>query len=38
LKFVTGQADIDKQWDEYVKSCESLNYQGLVDIYATLYK
>ena len=38
LKFVTGQADVDKQWDEYVKSCESLNYQGLVDIYATLYK
>ena len=38
LKFVTGQAKIDTQWDEYVKSCESLNYQGLVDIYAKLYK
>ena len=38
LKFVTGQADIDAQWDEYVKSCEELNYQGLVDIYAELYK
>ena len=38
LKFVTGQADVDKQWDEYVKSCEALNYQGLVDIYAQLYK
>ncbi len=38
LKFVTGQAKIDAQWDEYVKSCESLNYQGLVDIYAKLYK
>ena len=38
LKFVTGQAKIDAQWDEYVKSCESLNYQGLVDIYAQLYK
>ena len=38
LKFVTGQANVDKQWDEYVKSCESLNYQGLVDIYAKLYK
>ena len=38
LKFVTGQADVDKQWDEYVKSCESLNYQGLVDIYSQLYK
>ena len=38
LKFVTGQAKIDSQWDEYVKSCEALNYQGLVDIYAQLYK
>ena len=38
LKFVTGQAKIDAQWDEYVKSCEDLNYKGLVDIYAQLYK
>ena len=38
LKFVTGQADINSQWDEYVKSCEDLNCQGLVDIYAELYK
>ena len=38
LKFVTGQADINAQWDEYVKSCEDLNCQGLVDIYAELYK
>jgi len=38
LKFVTGQADVNTQWDEYVKSCEDLNCQGLVDIYAELYK
>lgn len=38
LKFVTGQADIDAQWDEYVQSCNDLNVQGLVDIYAELYK
>ena len=38
LKFVTGQEKIDAKWDEYVKSCEALNYQGLVDIYAQLYK
>ena len=38
LKFVTGQAKVDAQWDEYVKSCEALNYKGLVDIYAQLYK
>ena len=37
LKFVTGQSDINAQWDEYVKSCEDLNCQGLVDIYAQLY-
>ena len=38
LKFVTGQAKVDAQWDEYVKSCEALNYKGLVDIYSQLYK
>ena len=38
LLFVTGQADIDAQWDEYVQSCNELNVQGLVDIYAELYK
>lgn len=37
LKFVTGQADIDAQWDEYVQSCNDLNVQGLVDIYGELY-
>jgi putative aldouronate transport system substrate-binding protein len=38
LKFITGQEDINAKWDEYVKSCEDLNSQGLVDIYAQLYK
>ena len=38
LKFITGQEDINAKWDEYVKSCEDLNAQGLVDIYAQLYK
>ena len=33
LMFVTGQADIDAQWDEYVASCEALNCQQLVDDY-----
>jgi len=37
LKFVTGQADIETQWDEYVQSCVDLNSQGLVDIYGELY-
>lgn len=38
LKFVTGQEDIDAQWDAYVQSCNDLNVQGLVDIYGELYK
>lgn len=38
LKFVTGQEDIDAQWDNYVQSCNDLNVQGLVDIYGELYK
>ena len=38
LKFVTGQEDIDAQWDAYVQSCTELNVQGLVDIYGELYK
>lgn len=38
LKFVTGQADVNAQWDEYVQSCNDLNVQGLVDIYGELYK
>jgi len=38
LKFVTGQENIDEQWDAYVQSCNDLNVQGLVDIYGELYK
>ena len=38
LKFVTGQENIDEQWDAYVQSCNELNVQGLVDIYGELYK
>jgi len=37
LSFVTGKEDIDAKWDEYVASCEDLNYQGLVDLYAEVY-
>ena len=37
LKFVTGQADIETQWDEYVQSCLDLNSEGLVNIYGELY-
>lgn len=37
LSFVTGKADINAQWDEYVASCNGLNAEGLVDIYAEVY-
>ncbi|MBR2294711.1 MAG: extracellular solute-binding protein [Clostridiales bacterium] len=37
LMFITGQKDIDADWDEYVASCEALNCQGLVDMYNELY-
>lgn len=37
LKFVTGQADIATEWEQFVSSCEGLNYQGLVDIYTEVY-
>jgi len=30
LKFVTGKEDIDKKWDEYVKSCEDYKCADLV--------
>ena len=38
LMFITGQADIEEQWDEYVASCEGLNSQGLTDLYNEVYQ
>ena len=32
-KFITGEADLDTQWDEYVSTCESLGVQTMIDIY-----
>ena len=37
LMFITGQADIDTQWEEYVASCESLNCDGLTTQYNDIY-
>ena len=38
LKFITGQKDIDADWDEYISSCKNLNIEKIVkltnDIYA----
>ena len=35
LMFVTGQADIDSQWDEYVASCSDAD--NLTELYAEIY-
>ena len=35
LMFVTGQADIDSQWDEYVASCSDAD--SLTELYAEIY-
>ncbi|MCQ2585846.1 MAG: extracellular solute-binding protein [Treponema sp.] len=38
LKFVTGQKDVDADWNEYISSCKNLNIEKIVkltnDIYA----
>ncbi|MDD6024415.1 MAG: hypothetical protein PUC06_09315 [Oscillospiraceae bacterium] len=31
-KFITGQADIDDQWDTYVATCKSMGYDELQEI------
>lgn len=38
LLFVTGQKDITADWDEYVASCENLDYQTMVDMTNEIYK
>lgn len=37
VHFVTGQKDIEKDWDEYVKLVESLNAEELTEIYQGAY-
>ena len=38
LKFVTGQKDINKDWNEYVSSCKNLNVDKIVDLTNKIYK
>ena len=38
LSFVTGQKDVEKDWDEFVKVCEEKRCQELVDRYNEIYK
>lgn len=37
LKFVTGQKDINKDWDEYISSCKNLNVDKIVDLTNKIY-
>ena len=32
-KFITGEADLDTEWDEYVSTCQSLGVDTMIDIY-----
>jgi len=35
--FITGEFDIEKDWDKYVKECESMELEELTAIYQTAY-
>lgn len=36
-KFITGAADIDKEWDDYVKSCEQMGLEEVLEAYQAAY-
>lgn len=38
LQFITGQKNIEADWDAYVKSCEGLNSVKMVDLFNEIYK
>ena len=38
LKFITGQADIDAEWDSYVASLETMGVQKVIDCYQAAYE
>ncbi len=37
LKFVTGQKDVNKDWNEYVSSCQNLNVEKIVKLTNDIY-
>ena len=37
LKFITGQKNIDSDWDEYVSSCKNLNVEKIVKLTNEIY-
>ena len=38
LQFITGQSDIDENWDTFVQKCKSNNYEKYVTMYNDTYK
>ena len=38
LQFITGQKDINNDWDKYVDSCKNLNVDKLVSTTNEIYK
>ncbi|MCR4939118.1 MAG: hypothetical protein K5930_03285 [Treponemataceae bacterium] len=38
LQFITGQRDLNKDWDAYIKSCDTLNSKAIVDLTNEIYK
>ena len=38
LKFVTGQKDINRDWNEYISSCQNLNVEKIVKLTNEIYK
>ena len=37
LEFITGAADIDADWDNYVSTIEGMGLQDMVDVKQTAY-
>lgn len=37
VQFVTGDMDIDTQWDEYISTLESMGVQQYIDTYQKCY-
>lgn len=38
LKFITGQKDVNKDWNDYVSSCKNLNVDSIVNMTNDIYK
>lgn len=36
-KFITGAADIEKEWDAYVKTCEQMGLDEVLEVYQAAY-